>query len=145
MQNSLRANALRYVGYPSILFAIALLLLYATNADLLLADAIYAFGDKGWVFRNAWLTNALIHDGGRTLVGVIAVALLTAIVLSLFHRPLARWRASLRQRRLLLAGAVLCRAQNGPALATAGGAGAADPRARLRRCPAMAGRALPVP
>ncbi len=95
MQNSLRANALRYVGYPSILFAIALLLLYATNADLLLADAIYAFGDKGWVFRNAWLTNALIHDGGRTLVGVIAVALLTAIVLSLFHRPLARWRASL--------------------------------------------------
>jgi len=95
MQNSLRTDALRYVGYPTAFFAAALLLLYATNADLLLADAIYALGDERWEFRDAWLTNALIHDGGRTLVGLIAVALLAAIVTSLFHRPLARWRSSL--------------------------------------------------
>lgn len=95
MLNSFRADALRFVGYPTALFAATLLLLYATNADLLLADAIYAAGDGRWAFRDAWLTNALIHDGGRTLVGVLAVALLAAIVVSLFPRPLARWRSSL--------------------------------------------------
>jgi hypothetical protein len=86
MPNALRADALRLIVYPGIFFAAALLLLYATNADLLLADAIYALGDQRWAWRDAWLTNTLIHDGGRTLVGVIAVALLGALLLSM-HLP----------------------------------------------------------
>ena len=95
MHNALRADVLRLIVYPGIFFAAALLLLHATNADLLLADAIYALGDQRWAWRDAWLTNTLIHDGGRTLVGVIAVALLGALLLSMLYRPLAPWRSSL--------------------------------------------------
>lgn len=93
MPPDLRHDLTRLLGVPTLMMLAATLLLYGSQADQWLADAIYAAGGQSWVWRRAWITNELIHDGGRTLVGVLAVAVLGAWLVSFVHPRGQRWRS----------------------------------------------------
>lgn len=56
-----------------------LILLHITNADLLLAQWMLAFEgtDTAWPWRHAFVADKLLHTGGRDLVVLAAVVLLS--------------------------------------------------------------------
>ncbi len=93
MQPDLRHDLIRLQGVPTLLMLAATGLLHVSHADQWLADTIYAAGGQAWVWRRAWITNDLIHDGGRTLVGVLALGVLGAWLLSFVHPHGQRWRS----------------------------------------------------
>lgn len=74
-----------------------LILLHITNADLLLAQWMLAFEgtDTAWPWRHAFVTDKLLHTGGRDLVVLAAVVLLSSLVLSSFKASMKRWRRPL--------------------------------------------------
>jgi membrane-associated PAP2 superfamily phosphatase len=64
-------------------------------ADLWLADHIYRWEGGAWRWRQAWLTVRVIHDGGRALVGVAALALAGGVVWAQVTRQGRPWRSGL--------------------------------------------------
>ncbi|MBO2662802.1 phosphatase PAP2 family protein [Shewanella algae] len=74
-----------------------LILLHITNADLLLAQWMLAFEgtDTAWPWRHAFVADKLLHTGGRDLVVLAAVVLLSTLVLSSFKASMKRWRRPL--------------------------------------------------
>ena len=86
------SDTFRFVLAPTAVFAVLMTVMSWTHVDLLLADAVYSAGGNAWVWRDAWLTNAVIHDGGRNLVAVLVTVLLGTLGLSFFSRRAARWR-----------------------------------------------------
>ncbi len=60
-------------------FVGVLLALQLGAVDLRVADSIYRHWGSEWVWRDAWLTRDVIHEGGRKLVGVMI-----GVVLALF-------------------------------------------------------------
>jgi membrane-associated PAP2 superfamily phosphatase len=81
-----------HLWLPLLVFTGCILLLELSSFDLWLADHLYRWEGGTWRWRDSWLTAKVIHNGGRTLVGVVALLLLGAILL-------AQWLPRLRQYR----------------------------------------------
>lgn len=80
---------------PMVLFVLLLVSDAAFNIDQHLTDLIYAWQGHSWYYQHHWLTESVIHSGGRLLVGVMLLALFVAL-LSSFRFPVLRpYRASL--------------------------------------------------
>ncbi len=86
------ANTALLYGLPTLLFLAAIGVLGAIDADRQLAGFIYQAGGDDWVLRNHWLTKQLVHEHGRQLVAVMALAVAGCWVCSFFVRPLAAGR-----------------------------------------------------
>jgi membrane-associated PAP2 superfamily phosphatase len=82
----------RHVRLPLLGFVLAAFAIEVTGFDLWLADRIYALSGNSWSLREAWLTQTMIHEGGRLVVTLLASALLGSAVASLVMPSLARWR-----------------------------------------------------
>jgi len=67
---------------PLIAFLLVVTLLEFSGIDLWVADQLYHWSGDMWVWRDAWLTATLIHEGGRKLVTVLALTLLLLLAAS---------------------------------------------------------------
>lgn len=80
---------------PFIAFLLAAILLEFSGIDLWLADQLYHGAGDAWRWRDAWLTATLIHEGGRNLVNVMALALLLALAASYRRQSFRQYRSGL--------------------------------------------------
>lgn len=80
---------------PLVAFTVLAAVLEATSIDLWLADHLFAWEGGKWSLRDSWLTRDLIHEDGRRLVTILAVALLLFLFDSHFHPRLKRFRPGL--------------------------------------------------
>lgn len=71
-------ETLRLVVWPALTFGVVLLTLELGDIDLRVADWLYQYGGNAWSWRDAWLTRDVIHEGGRSLVEAMAIALLAS-------------------------------------------------------------------
>ena len=78
----MNAAASKTIILPTALFVLVISVISAWDIDLRLADCLFALEGSQWSLKNAWLTKELIHEQGRSLIGVILLSLLTCIVLS---------------------------------------------------------------
>lgn len=83
------------IALPTALFLLAISLIEVAGIDLLLADWLYALEGNQWQLKNAWITKAVIHEQGRTLVGVVLLGLVSAIALSYRLASLRHLRTAL--------------------------------------------------
>jgi membrane-associated PAP2 superfamily phosphatase len=81
--------------WPLLVFIAVALLLEAGSVDLRLADWIYLKSGASWSLRDAWLTRDLIHEGGRTLVGLMTLMLLVLFAATCLWPPLHQYRRGL--------------------------------------------------
>ena len=95
----------RHLYAPALLFLGAALALEFSNLDLWLADLLYAWSGSAWSWRDAWLTSNLIHEGGRTLVGFMVLAVSLLLGSSFLFRRMQPWRKGLL---FLLTSALAC-------------------------------------
>ena len=80
---------------PSLAFLAALAVLELAGGDLVIADWLYRLQGGSWQLQDAWITNNLIHDQGRNLVGIVLLAAVLAIALSFVMTPLRAYRGDL--------------------------------------------------
>ncbi len=84
-----------FLVLPALAFLAAVATLELTGADLQIADWLYGLQGGSWQLQDAWITNNLIHDQGRNLVGMALLAILLAIALSFAATPLRAYRGDL--------------------------------------------------
>lgn len=84
-----------FLVLPALAFLAAIAALELTGADLQVADWLYGLQGGSWQLQDAWITNNLIHDQGRNLVGVVLLAALLAIALSFVITPVRAYRGDL--------------------------------------------------
>lgn len=88
--------------WPALACVAALTVLQGWDVDYVLADSIYSLGGQAWSLRRTFLTETVIHDGGRHLSMLIALSILGWLITQrgVLH-PLRR------DLMLVLAGALL--------------------------------------
>ncbi|GAB6875094.1 phosphatase PAP2 family protein [Halomonas shantousis] len=69
-----------------------IVLLDTFNVDFRVADQLYHLQHDSWSLKDNFITQQLIHQGGRDLSAVLGVVTLAGIVLSHCRRELASWR-----------------------------------------------------
>ncbi len=80
---------------PFALFALLLATNGVMHIDQHLTDAIYAWQDYHWTYQHHWLTESVIHTGGRALAGGMLIILFTALLLSFVLPSWRSYRSSL--------------------------------------------------
>lgn len=73
---------IRFIAIPSAFFLLTISMITLGDIDLLVADWLFALQGHQWQLKHAWITETLLHEYGRTLVGGILLGLLGAIALS---------------------------------------------------------------
>ena len=84
-----------FVALPSAAFVLGNVLLILGPGDLMLADWLYQLQGGTWRLQDAWLTSDIIHDQGRSLVGLALLTLLLAIALSYINQTARPYRKGL--------------------------------------------------
>jgi membrane-associated PAP2 superfamily phosphatase len=79
----------------SFAFLAAVAVLEFGGGDLVFADWLFRLQGGSWQLQDAWITNNLIHDQGRNLVGIVLLSILLAIALSFVMTPLRAYRGDL--------------------------------------------------
>ena len=80
---------------PVILFLTSITLLMAFPIDFWLADLLYSLEGGSWSLRDTWVTESLIHVGGRKFSVAMAIFLLGVIGLSHFNMSIRPYRTGL--------------------------------------------------
>ncbi|QYJ83146.1 phosphatase PAP2 family protein [Shewanella aegiceratis] len=82
---------------PAVCFLLAVSLIELFHLDIALGQWLFRLegGVDGWPLRNAWVTENLIHVGGRNLVILLGVTVLTLLGLSYKKPALASYRRGL--------------------------------------------------
>lgn len=80
---------------PLIISATALYAVAKWDLDVLIADAIYNLEHGSWALQHNWITQTLIHSGGRLLTGVLLFTLVAVFLRSFWHAPWKSYRHSL--------------------------------------------------
>jgi membrane-associated PAP2 superfamily phosphatase len=78
-----------HLWLPLLVFVGCAVILEFSSLDLWLADHLYRWEGGTWRWRDAWWTAELIHNDGRTFIGMAALLLLGLILLAQF---MFRWR-----------------------------------------------------
>jgi membrane-associated PAP2 superfamily phosphatase len=90
MSPSPRADfLLSHVALPLLLLTLASALITLFDIDRQLADALYAWQGGAWIWRDAWLTDQLLHQGARQLIKILGALIMLAFLVSL---AVPRWR-----------------------------------------------------
>ena len=71
------------------------LLIEWSHFDLFVADWVYAMEGRQWQLREHFVSSALLHEGGRSLVQLIGLALLLLAITSSFNARLAPYKRGL--------------------------------------------------
>ncbi|SKC63789.1 Membrane-associated enzyme, PAP2 (acid phosphatase) superfamily [Pseudoxanthomonas indica] len=58
---------LRHLGVPGLGLVVIFFILSPMHGDFWWADHIYAWGGHAWAWQHSWLTQSLLHEGGRKL------------------------------------------------------------------------------
>jgi len=82
----------RYGLAPSLLLATVAILAEYSGLDLWLSTIIYDFSGSQWRYKTHWITEGLIHQGGRSLVAIIFIFTATFFIASFFVKTLRPWR-----------------------------------------------------
>ena len=80
---------------PLAAFVIAALLLMGLHLDQSIADALYAMQGDAWRLKSGFLTQDILHEGGRRLVQGLWLATLLAWAASFTRPEWGRWRRPL--------------------------------------------------
>ncbi len=80
---------------PTLAFLAAVAVLELAGGDLVIADWLYRLQSGSWQLQDAWITNNLIHDQGRNLVGIVLLSVVLAIALSFVMTRLRAYRGDL--------------------------------------------------
>lgn len=102
-----RRQALRQLLLAWLAFAVAMALFAQLGVDFRLADLWYALEGHHWSLEHAWLTQRVLHDGGRKLSISMGVVLIAALALSWVSPRLRRWRRPLGYLFLAVAASTL--------------------------------------
>ena len=81
--------------WPLLGFCLAALGFALSSLDLVLADQVYQWSGGYWQYEDAWFTTTLVHDGGRTVVAVMALVLIVTAVIFQCLSGRKRWRKGL--------------------------------------------------
>lgn len=79
---------------PLLAVALGVLLEYL-DLDLSLESLFYDAATRSWLWREHWLTQAVLHDGGRLIVNLVGVTTLLGIGASLVFAPMVGYRKTL--------------------------------------------------
>jgi membrane-associated PAP2 superfamily phosphatase len=91
-----RYRFLLYHGLlPLLAFAATAWLLEITPIDAMLADWLYQLQGGEWRFKDHWLTQNILHDGGLYLIEALYSSVLIGFGLSFVYTPLRRYRYGL--------------------------------------------------
>ncbi|MDR2212565.1 MAG: phosphatase PAP2 family protein [Pseudomonadales bacterium] len=85
----------QHLYWPLLLFIACALALRFSALDLYLADSLYRWQGGAWRWREAWLTATVIHEGGRTVIGLAVLLLLALLLLAQFIPRWRPWRSGL--------------------------------------------------
>lgn len=77
---------------PSLLLAASAILAEYSGLDLWLSTNIYEISGSQWSYKTHWITEGLIHQGGRSLVAVIFTVMITVFIVSFFFKAVRPWR-----------------------------------------------------
>ncbi len=103
-----RATFLKYhYQYPVYSLVILSALIIVFNLDKAIADHFYELQGDTWLWKDAWLTENLLHKGGRTLSISLAIFVLGALIASWCYSPWERLRKPLGYLVLALLGGSL--------------------------------------
>ncbi len=70
--------------YPFAILIVASAAIIAFNIDMRLEDYFYNLQGQSWAWKNAWLTDRLLHRGGRSASIFLGIIVLILLVASLF-------------------------------------------------------------
>src|SRR4051812_35112033 len=70
--------------YPLFMLIAASAAIIAFNIDMRLEDYFYSLQGQSWAWKNAWLTDRVLHRGGRSLSISLAIIVLILLCVSLF-------------------------------------------------------------
>jgi len=104
--NRTRVNApflRRHVWWPLAAYVAAMFLLAGLHLDLVVARVFHDSAGGGWVARDAFWANGIVHAGGGYAVRAIGLGALLAWALGWWIAPLARYRRTLLYFVLALA------------------------------------------
>lgn len=76
-----------HLAYPLLAVALASSAIGLLNLDQQFADFFYALQSGDWSWKNLWLTETLLHRGGRSLSIFLAVSVLCYLLLSCLRTP----------------------------------------------------------
>ncbi len=85
----------RHVGVPLLLFLALALLTMALQGDTWFADRLFAWEGGRWALRDAYLTQTVLHRGGRDLSAMLWLAVLAAWLVACVRPGGAAWRKPL--------------------------------------------------
>lgn len=91
----MRRDVQSFLLMPTLWFLFITTALSITHGDLWLGDLLFRLEGNAWALEDSWVTNQLVHDQGRNLVGLVLVALLAAIALSYLRPTLSPYRKGL--------------------------------------------------
>lgn len=77
--------------WPSIGACALLIALWATHADVRVADTLFAWQGHAWALRHGFWTERVLHAGGRNLNAVLALALAAAWVKGMCQARAPHW------------------------------------------------------
>jgi len=63
-----------------------------TGLDISLESVFYDSQQHGWPWKDAWLTQSLLHKGGHHVVVLIITAIIVIFIASLFHSKMNTYR-----------------------------------------------------
>lgn len=86
---------IRHGLLPLLLFVGAQALIEALSLDLMLGDWLYRLEGHAWTWRHHWLTEGLIHAGGRQFSLALLGLVLLGLALSWRVPALSAWRPGL--------------------------------------------------
>ncbi len=93
--------------YPVYSLAVLTAVIIIFNLDKVVADYLYQLQGNTWLWKNAWLTENLLHKGGRNLSISLALFVLGALIASWCYLPWAGLRKPLGYLLLALLGSSL--------------------------------------
>ena len=84
----------RQLAIPFLFFVTFVLLNEIFHFDIVVASDLFHWqgGVDSWPLRHAWITENVLHTGGRNLVILLAVTVLAALVASLFNARVKPYR-----------------------------------------------------
>lgn len=90
-----RFQGLAHVGVSLGVLLLISLLLHSFQADTLLADWLYQMQGGQWLLKEHWVTNVLVHKGGKFLSAILLTGVILMGLLSFRMPRWAKWRWSL--------------------------------------------------
>jgi len=78
--------------WPAAAWVVGIVVVETSHVDFVIGDLFYDFETGVWPYHHHWLTEAVIHEGGRDFVVLIALSVVVALAGSFLLRRLTPYR-----------------------------------------------------